>query len=235
MGVKNFTGVRKVKRGGKPRWIIDFRYTDTAGERVRLRRCASVQAQEAALAEARRLMKNAADTGVPEAAATAAAAPEQPPEDRRFSAFVDGSFRKLFMPRYRPSTRERYDALFRQTVMAFFGDMKLEAIDGNALRAYAAMLTSKNVQVKGGVNLVRSVLRAAHGSGCLERLPDLPRLVKASRKLPDTFGEDELTAIASNAQGWLATVVQLSAQAGLRAWVRLWRLRSAMSTSSRAP
>jgi len=168
------------------------------------------------LAEARRLMKNAADTGVPEAAATAAAAPEQPPEDRRFSAFVDGSFRKLFMPRYRPSTRERYDALFRQTVMAFFGEMKLEAIDGNALRAYAAMLTSKNVQVKGGVNLVRSVLRAAHDSGCLERLPDLPRLVKASRKLPDTFGEDELTAIASNAQGWLATVVQLSAQAGLR-------------------
>ena len=51
MGAKNFTGVRKVKRGGKPRWIIDFRYTDTAGERVRFRRCASVQAQEAARTE----------------------------------------------------------------------------------------------------------------------------------------------------------------------------------------
>ena len=69
MGAKNFTGIRRVKRGGKLRLIIDFRYTDTNGERVRFRRAASVQAREAAVAEAQRLMKHAAETGRPEAAA----------------------------------------------------------------------------------------------------------------------------------------------------------------------
>ncbi|MBL8741950.1 MAG: site-specific integrase [Myxococcales bacterium] len=133
-----------------------------------------------------------------------------------FRGFVDGAFARLFMPRYRPSTRERYHALMRQTVMGFFGEMKLAAIDAAALRGYAAMLSAKKVQVKGGVNLVRTVLRAALESGELERLPELPRLVKASRKLPDTFTDDELVIIASQAQGWLATAIQLSAQAGLR-------------------
>ncbi len=214
MGAKNFTGIRKVKRGGKLRLIIDFRYTDTNGERVRFRRAASVQAREAAMAEAQRLMKHAAETGTPEAAATAAAMAE--PGQLSFRDFVDGAFARLFMPRYRPSTRERYEALLRQTVMSFFGGMRLAAIDAAALRGYAAMLSAKKVQVKGGVNLVRTVLRAALESGELERLPELPRLVKASRKLPDTFTDDELAIIASHATGWLATAIQLSAQAGLR-------------------
>src|SRR6187402_1737722 len=98
MGAKNFTGIRRVKRGGKPRLIIDFRYTDTNGERVRFRRAASVQAREAAMAEAQRLMKNAAETGTPEAAATAAAMVE--PVQLSFREFVGGAFAKLFMPRY---------------------------------------------------------------------------------------------------------------------------------------
>ncbi len=214
MGAKNFTGIRRVKRGGKLRLIIDFRYTDTNGERVRFRRAASVQAREAAMAEAQRLMKNAAETGTPETAAPAAAVVK--PVQLRFREFVDGAFARLFMPRYRPSTRERYEALLRQSVRCFFGEMKLVAIDAAALRGYAAMLSAKNVQVKGGVNLVRTVLRAALESGELERLPELPRLVKASRKLPDTFTDDELVIVPAQASGWLATAIQLSAQAGLR-------------------
>ncbi len=42
------------------------------------------------------------------------------------------------------------------------------------------------------------------------------RLAKASRKLPDTSTDDEVAIIASQATGWLATAVQLSAQAGLK-------------------
>jgi len=203
-----------VKRGGNLRLIIDFRYTDTNGERVRFRRAASVQAREAAMAEAQRLMKHAAETGAPEAAAPAAAIAE--PVLLSFRDFVDGRFAELFMPRYRPSTRERYEALFRQRVLSFFGAMKLVAIDAAALRGYAAMLSAKKVQVKGGVNLVRTVLRAALESGELDRLPELPRLVKASRKLPDTFTDDEPPIIATQAIGWLATAIQLSAQGGPR-------------------
>ncbi len=61
----------------------------------------------------------------------------------RFRDFVDGAFARLFVTRYRPSTRERYDALFRQTVMSFVGEMKLAAIDAAALRGYAAMLSPR--------------------------------------------------------------------------------------------
>jgi hypothetical protein len=57
--------------------------------------------------------------------------------------FGEGAFARLFMPRYRPSTRERYDALLRQSVMSFFGEMKLVAIDAAARRGYAAMLSAK--------------------------------------------------------------------------------------------
>jgi integrase len=47
-------------------------------------------------------------------------------------------------------------------------------------------------------------------------LPDFPPLVKASRKLPDTFTDDELAIIAAQTNSRLATAIQLSAQAGLR-------------------
>jgi len=58
MGMKNVSGVRKVVRGGKPRWILDFRYTDKDGVRQRFRRDAGVQGYAAAVAEAARLMNN---------------------------------------------------------------------------------------------------------------------------------------------------------------------------------
>src|SRR5271166_7187001 len=51
MGTRNVSGVRKVVRGGKPRWFIDFPFTDLDGVRQRFRRDASVQNYSAALAE----------------------------------------------------------------------------------------------------------------------------------------------------------------------------------------
>jgi hypothetical protein len=63
MGTRNISGVRKVVRGEKSRWVIDFPYTDKEGVRQRFRRDASVQNYAAALAEATRLMKRAAETG----------------------------------------------------------------------------------------------------------------------------------------------------------------------------
>ncbi len=75
MGTRNISGVRKVLRGGKPRWFIDFPYTDKDGVRQRFRRDASVQNYSAALAEAARLMRRAAETGSVEESANDGAAP----------------------------------------------------------------------------------------------------------------------------------------------------------------
>jgi integrase len=86
MGTRNISGVRKVVRGGKPRWFIDFPYTDKDGVRQRFRRDASVQNYAAALAEAARLMRRAAETGSVEEATAATTKPAA----MTYAAFVSG-------------------------------------------------------------------------------------------------------------------------------------------------
>ena len=54
MGDRN-SGVRREMRGGKPHWVIDFRYLDKHGKRQRFRRDASLQSAAGARAEAERL------------------------------------------------------------------------------------------------------------------------------------------------------------------------------------
>ena len=169
MGTKNSSGIRKVVRGGKPLWIIDFRFTNKSGSRQRCRRDASVQNYSASLAEAARLMRKAAATGCVEDE------PETTPACLTYRAFVEGPFKAEHMPGFRPATRVRYDALHRQSLMAFFGDKPLDAITTGDIRAYAAALQTRKVQTKGPVTLVRTVLRAAKESGHLDVLPEVPR------------------------------------------------------------
>jgi hypothetical protein len=87
---------------------------------------------------------------------------------------------------------------------------------GLKLRGFAAKLSSRGAQAKGAVTLVRTVLHTAFETGWSRAFPDLPRLVKESLKLPIASRDDELEAILSRGRGWLGTVVQLSAHAGLR-------------------
>jgi integrase len=212
MGAKNVTGVRKVTRGKKPRWIIDFRFTNKDGRRERFRRDASVQNHGAALAEATRLMKRAAETGAVENAVNS----DGLGECLTYRAFVQGPFEQQFMPGYRPATRVRYVALHRQSVMAFFENKRLNEIGASEFRAFAAQIQGKGLQTKGPVTLVRTVLRAAHESGHLEELPNVPRgLVKTGRKLPDAPSLEEFRLMLT-APGWLGVAIALAGLAGLR-------------------
>jgi integrase len=217
MGTKNVSGIRKVTRGGKPRWIIDFRYNDKDGVRQRFRRDASVQSYAAALAEAARLMKRAAETGVvetqaPQQAEATASAPASP----TYRTFVEGPFEALYMPRYRPATARRYRELHAQRVMAFFGAKPLDDIGPSDYRAFAAALRTDGVQTKGPLTLVRSVMRAAVETGALGKLPEFPRgLVVASRKVPDAPTAADVDAMLE-ATGWLGTAIALAALAGMR-------------------
>lgn len=211
MGKKNISGVRKVKRGGKPRWIFDFPYTDKDGVRRRFRRDASVQNYAAAVAEAARLMRLAAETGSPEPAPVA---PNR--ETLTYAAFVAGAFERLFMPTYRPATARRYRELHAQRVLAFWGAKSLAAIGPSDFRAFAACLRGDGVQTRGPLNLVRTVLRSAHESGVIDRLPEFPKgLVTTSRKLPDAPSSGEVVAML-RAPEWLGLAVALGALAGLR-------------------
>jgi len=213
MGTKNVSGVRKVMRGGKPRWFIDFRFTDKEGVRRRFRRDASVQNYSAALAEADRLMKRAAAIGSVEEAESEAST------ERRaltYSDFVSGLFERTYMPKFRPATARRYRELHRQRVLAFLGDKPLGEIGPRDFRAFAALLHEARVQTKGPITLVRTVLRAAHESGCLDEMPAIPTgLISVSRKVPSAPSADEVDVMLG-APGWLGVAIALAALAGMR-------------------
>jgi integrase len=212
MGTRNISGVRKVVRGGKPRWFIDFPYTDKDGVRQRFRRDASVQNYAAALAEAARLMRRAAETG----SVTETAPAPTKAAAMTYLAFVSGPFEQLYMPTYRPATARRYRELHAQRVLAFFGDRPLDAIGPGDFRAFAAALHTDGVHTKGPINLVRTVVRAAWESGVIEVLPECPRgLIATGRKVADAPSPEEVEAML-RAEGWLGVAIALAAMAGLR-------------------
>lgn len=212
MGAKNVTGVRKVVRGGKPRWLIDFRFTNKEGARVRFKRDASVQTFAAALAEAKRLMARAAETGSVEAEIVEPSARTT----ITFEQFVVGPFEVQFMPSYRPATAVRYRALLRQSIMARFRSLHLDEIDTGHIRGYAAEIQAKGHQTKPYVAYLRTILRAAVDSGHLGELPVFPPgLMRSSKKLPDAPGAAEVQQMLA-ARGWVGLAIALAVFAGMR-------------------
>jgi integrase len=160
-------------------------------------------------AEATRLMRRAATTGSP-------VDDEDDAKTITYKEFVEGTFASEFMPGYRPATRVRYDALHRQSVMAYFGAKRLDAITLKDIRGFMAELQARGVQARGPVNLVRTVLRAAVSSEFIDDVVALPRgLVKASKTLPEAPSAEEYSVMLK-APGWLGLAVALAGLAGLR-------------------
>lgn len=208
MGIRS-DGFSKVTRGGKPRWVIDFRYTDKEGREQRYRRDASVQSAVGARVETGRLKQLALETGC------ADLSPK--PRAITFAEFIDTKFRPVHMPtECRPATRERYEALLRQGILAEFGARRLDEPWNMPMRQYAAKLTARGVQTRAHLTLVRTVLRSAVELGEISRMPDVPPLPRQSKKLPDAPSDDDVTALLANARGWLRVAIALSVFAGLR-------------------
>jgi integrase len=206
MGVRGSV-VRKEFRGGKPRWVIDFRYRDKDGRERRFRRDATVQMAGAARAEAERLHVQAVTTGTLEARSRAPT----------FREFADAQFTEIYMPaKCRPATRDRYRALFGQGIFDALGSKRLDEIEMADFRSYGAELARRGVQSRPHFSLVRTVLRAAVELGVLDRLPELPKLPKQSKKLRDAPTTDEVQQMLAHATGWLRPAIALAALAGLR-------------------
>jgi hypothetical protein len=126
-------------------------------------------------------MKRAAETGVVEEPAEPTATAK--PTSFTYRAFVERVFESVYMPTYRPATARRYRELHAQRVMDLFGDMRLEDIGPNQYRMFAAALHKDGVQTKGPLTLVRTVVRAAHENGYLDKVPSTRcRLPERSRR-----------------------------------------------------
>ena len=207
MGARG-TGVRRVQRGKRSVWFIDFQFRDKAGRLQRYRHDATVQTSTAAHAEASRLMHLAATTG---------SVVDETPPAITFKAFVDGTWSTVFAPRLRPATRGRYLDLMKQAGFAeHFDHLRLDQIDGMTVRQFSAQLAIRGIQARAHLSLVSSVLRAAVDAGELARAPELPRLPKGSKRLPDCPDDEEVEAMLAVATGWLRTAIALAIYAGMR-------------------
>jgi len=138
------------------------------------------------------------------------------PASLTYAAFVEGPFASLYMPTYRPATARRYRELHAQRVLAFFGEKAIDTIGPSDYRAFAATLHRDRVKTKGPLMLVRTVMRAAHETRAIPRIPDFPSgLIVTSKKVPDAPSSEEVDAMLKE-PGWLGTAIALAALAGMR-------------------
>lgn len=206
MGARS-DGVRRVKRAGRLVWVIDFSYLDKDGRERRYRRDAHVQTAEGARGEARMRQKLAFETG----------SPDPRPAAPTFAEFVETKFRPLHLKvKCRPATIERYEYLLDQGILTAFGNVRLDESFLAPTRGYVAELVARGVQPRPHVSFVRTVLRSAFELGVLEKLPDLPPLPKAGKKLPDAPTTEHVRRLLDVAPGWLRPAVALAAYAGMR-------------------
>ena len=71
------------------------------------------------------------------------------PPSMTFETFVETKFRTVHMPtQCRPATRERYEALFKQGIVAAFGKRRLHDDGSMPMRQYAATLAQRGIKPK---------------------------------------------------------------------------------------
>lgn len=203
-------GFRTEQRRGRRVYVIDFWYRDQAGERRRFKQDAEVQNATGARAEAARWRLQCATHGTPGKEHGREPTPT-------FRAFVTGVWRKQWAPRFKPSTRKRYDEMLdKQGIVATFGRLRLSEIDAAKVTAFAAELRARGVQSWPHVSLVSSILRAAVALGVLPEMPRLPSAGKPKKKLPRCPSDEDVAGILRVTHGWLRVACALAALAGLR-------------------
>ena len=76
--------------------------------------------------------------------------------------------------------------------------------------------TRTECRPEGPITLVRTVLRAAHESGCLDEMPAVPSGPSSvSRKLPSAPSSEDVEVMLRG-PGWLGVAIALAALAGMR-------------------
>ncbi len=206
--------VKKRKRNGSVRLIIDFYYSDKTGKRVRFVRHADLQTRAGAEREAAALYERAILTGDPEQGPDTGA-DGQPAVT--LASFYENTFAPKVLPLFRKNTRIRYEALWRQRVAKAFGDTPLDEINEASLRGFARSIELEKRKPKGPVGFLRTLLREASQLGLIKAAPQLPPgVIKDAKKLPDAPTVDEVEDLIAKASGWLRIALALGVYAGLR-------------------
>lgn len=228
--------VRTEVRRGKRRYIIDIRYTNATGARLRFRQDAEVQTLAAARAEDTRRLGMLATTGVPfeaggapnatsvGAARATISAPEQSASAATPSATFEEaarSFLKVYGgTRLKPSTKRGYEVVLDGFLFKRIGSKHLDAIGPMVVRELDAVLVARGRKPSTRRQMqcvVRSVLRHAKEAGLIERLPELPPLPKTGATITHALTREEVGRILAITAPPHQLALELAAYAGLRA------------------
>lgn len=211
--------VRKIDRGGEPRWVIDILWKTPDGKARRYRRDAQVQTATAARAEERRLLIELGMKGE-----IVAVAPKEVKIDVvatiTFKEAVEHFERTKALTSLKPSTRHSYKEVLDRELLRRIGKVELDKIsyamvseiDAELVRAELSASSRRNVHV-----VLRSVLRSAVDMKLLTRMPDLPKLPKVGRTILKALTASQVDAILRVAQPASRLAFALAVYAGLRA------------------
>jgi len=200
-------GVRNIGTRQKPKWLIDFRYTNTHGKSVRYRKLADFQTKGGADAQEKRLLLHIAQHGEPY---------EEHGECMTFGEFVDKHWWKWSETRYKPTTQRSYASVIKRDALPFLGEMRIDEITTSTMEAYVREYRSRGVVGNHKLIALAAVLRYAERVGVIQCAPKLPKLGRKRCRLPDCPDTAESKEILAVTTGWLHTAVALAVLAGLR-------------------
>jgi integrase len=210
--------VRRSKRNGAVRLIIDIPYKAPTGEVRRYRRDAQVQTVAAANAEDRRLLTELGATGEIAACIPRKRAAERP----QVPTFADAvkAYRAIRAPALKPSTRNGYDEILKGQIEPLLADVELRSVDFVCSADLDARLSSKKVSASRRRNVqvtLRSVLRAAVDAELLATMPRLPPLPKVGRVVIEPFPRERIEELLARSGPSQRRAFAFAIYAGLRA------------------
>jgi len=209
------TYVRRVKRRGRARWVLDIRYRTPEGVNKRFRRDAQVQTRAAANAEAQRLLLRLAEKGTLD--------PDDEEEEPEAVPTIDDAieqFELVELPKKKPSTQHGYAQIIEAEIRPRYGSWLLTDVDRQTFLELDTELVATGLSASTRRNILvvfRRILGAAVDAGWLEHMPALPKLPRVGRKVTRSMSWEESNALIDASSEVFKLALFLARDAGLRA------------------
>lgn len=236
--------IRKEKRRGETRLVVDITWKKRDGAQGRYRHDAEVQTMAAARAEERRILANIELYGEayePKAEASKAGAPRiasvppadahvpqasAPPNEREpklgvlFTEAVELFWKGKAITNLKPSTSKGYKEILDTRLLPRFGGRAIASLRFEDAPALDAEMVSEGLSASRRRNVqivLRSVLGAASDAGKLAGLPRLPKLPSVRSQVLRTLTRAQVEIILESSLPAWRLAFALAAFAGLRA------------------
>lgn len=214
---------KALRRGTKPRWVIDIPYKDRrTGKRVRFRKDADVQTSAAAHAEERRLLVEYAELGyIPTARDKRNAVAETPRSSPTFEEAYRLFTETKAVTRLKRTTWRGYEMSLKAHLLPRWRDVRVDQLGWAAFEKLDAELKTSGIRSNSTrariLTVARSVIRYCVDARLLTEFPRLPPLPKGGEKVVTPPRPEAIDAALAVASPTTRLALAIAADAGLRA------------------